>query len=138
VSGGNISDGPKEASGKGTDSKVVELPVKKVPKDVGGYDNPTVNNPLLAKIDRMDKYHTSEKDKWLRATNLLSDKLRALRKEGQAKIEALRDMFESQTKELGIARQKADKYIIRCTDLEDEVDELKKKLRAQDPVSDEA
>ena len=142
MSGGNISDGPKETSGKDTDGKVVELPVKKVPKvpkDVGGYDDGAVaNNPLLQKIDRMDKYHTKEKAKWLTQTNMLSDKLRALRKEGQAKIEALRDMFESQTEELGIARAKADKYILRCTDLEDEVDELKKKLREQDSVSNEA
>jgi hypothetical protein len=127
VNGGNISDGQNEASGSDTDNKVVDLPVKKVPKAQGGYGSGD-SSPLLAKIQRMDEYHEREKRRWQDQNNVLSDKLRELRNEGQVKINNLREMFESQTEELVIARQKADKYILRCTDLEDEVDELKKKL----------
>lgn len=140
MSGGNISDGPSAASGKDTDNKVVELPVKKVPKAPeaeGGYESGP-SNPLAAKIQRMDQYHEKEKRRWQDQNNLLSDRLREIRKEGNIKINNLRQMFEDQTEDLVIARQKADKYILRCTDLEDEVDDLKKKLSEQDSVPDEA
>jgi hypothetical protein len=39
----------------------------------------TEANPLLAKIDRMDRYHEREKRRWQDQNNLLSTKLRKQR-----------------------------------------------------------
>lgn len=108
MSGGNISGGPKEASGKGT-----------APKEVGGYgDTEAKISRQLKTIDYLEKQVQRQKD----ANNLLSDKVRALAKEAQEKLDVIREMYKTQTDDLIAARLMADKYLEKFNALQEEVD----------------
>ena len=113
MSGGSISNGQKGPSGKGTE-----------PTDIGGYRDQKALEHGQKTIKYLEKQVQRQKD----ANNLLSDRLRKLAQEGQIKIQALRDMYAAQTDELVSARLMADKYLAKCDELKEKIDELETTL----------
>lgn len=99
---------------------------KKVPEEIGGYDGSVVGEPgHTTHARRTIKYLEKRVEEGKTVNNELTGKLRECRKVGQEKINVLRDMYEKQTEELVQARLKLDKYIIKCDDLEDELDSIR-------------
>lgn len=115
MNGGSTSGGPKETSGSDTGKKTNVV-------DIGGYSEMKQRQKGSKKSAREN--HLEDQVKDLKAQlNIKHDLLRALQKEANHKLGAIRQMYSDQTEELIQARLKVDKYITRCDNLKDQLHE---------------
>ena len=127
MSGGNISDGPKEDSGN-----VTALPAgRNVPADVNEKHPPV--RPVEQQLSELIVKYNREAEKWLTDTNYLAEKLREVRARAETGLTALREQLRKKEEDLSQAIVKFEKYLLKSEELEERIEQLERLL--EDSVS---
>jgi hypothetical protein len=126
VSGGNISDGPKDTSGNVTDIRDAKKS-KKAPQEVNEKMPP--KRSAEQQLEALKKRYNADAEKWIADTNHLSDKLRELRTRAKAADEALRAQLEKKDEERDLVNIKFEKYLNLSIEQEEQIEALEARIK---------